>query len=165
MATSLPWRASSTTYSSAWSRRASSSSVLAGGGYSTCLAGTLPRALELMTGSATWPPQPSAQMPAIASIVTGSNSSCSGAKTPVGAPPPRPSLHLPPQHLLPLAPPRAVTPPTPVPHPSLELTRIVRLPGVHWPSTSQAQPLLHTSGCRALHNSGSSSSARHPGMA
>ena len=48
VAASLPWRASSTAYSSAWSWQASSSSILAGGGYSTCMAGTLPWALELM---------------------------------------------------------------------------------------------------------------------
>ena len=73
VAASLPWWASSAayssaSYSSAWSRRASSSSVSAGGGYSTCLAGALPRALELTPSSATRPLGPPAQMPAVASI-------------------------------------------------------------------------------------------------
>ena len=84
VATSLPWRASSAAYSSAWSRQASSSSISAGGGYSACLAGAFPRALELMPGSATWPLGPPTQMPAIASIVAGSAGTCSGAETPVG---------------------------------------------------------------------------------
>ena len=54
VAASLPWWASSAAFSSAWSRQASSSSVLAGGDYSACLAGALPRALELTPGPATW---------------------------------------------------------------------------------------------------------------
>ena len=113
MATSLPWQASSAAYSSAWSQQASSSSVSAGGGYSACPAGAFPRALELTPSSATWPLGPPAQMPAIASI------SCRRRRrlfrhrnSSGGCTPPRPSLHPPPQHLLPLAPLWAATPPT-----------------------------------------------------
>ena len=51
VAASLPWWASSAAYSSAWSWQASSSSISARGGYSTCLAGALPRALELTPSS------------------------------------------------------------------------------------------------------------------
>ena len=53
----------------------------------------------------------------------------------------------------------------PAPHPGLELTGIVHLPGVHWPSTPQGQPLLRTNDCRALHNLGTSSLGRHPDTA
>ena len=77
-----------------------------------------------------------------------------------------PYIHLsvlPLQHLLPLAPPQAATPPMPAPHPGLEQTGIVCLWGVRWPSTPQGQPLLHTIGCPALHNLGTSSSAHRQG--
>ena len=164
VAASLPWRASSTAYSSAWSQQASSSSILAGGSYSACLAGAFPRALKLMPGSATWLLGPPAQMPAVASIVTAVPAPVQAPKLQWGAPPPCPSQRPPPQHLLPLAPPWATTP-TPVPHPGLELTGIVHLPGVHWPSTPQGQPLPRTSGRRALHNLGTSSLAHCPDMA
>ena len=80
-----------------------------------------------------------------------------------------PSLHsslCPPlQHLPPSALPWAAIPPRSVLHPSLELTRIVHLPGVHWPSTPQGQPPLRTRACQALHNLGTSSSAHRPGTA
>ena len=69
-------------------------------------------------------------------------------------------MYLSPQHLPPLAPLQATTPPTPAPHPGLELTGIIRLLGVHWPCTPQGQPLPRTSACRALH-----SLARHPDTA
>ena len=52
-----------------------------------------------------------------------------------------------------------------MPHPGPELTGTVRLPGVHWPSTLQGQPLLRTSGRQVLHNLGTSSLARRPGTA
>ena len=84
VAASLPWRASSAAYSSAWSRRASSSSVSAGGGYSARPAGAFPRALELTPGSAAWPLGPPAQMPAVASIIAGGAGASSGAEAPVG---------------------------------------------------------------------------------
>ena len=53
-----------------------------------------------------------------------------------GVPPPRLHLCPPLLHLPPLAPPWA-SPPTPAPHPGLELTGIVHLLGVHWPRTPQ----------------------------
>ena len=67
VATSLPWWASSTASSSAWSQQASSLSISAGGSYSTCTAGALPRALKLMASPcpATWSPGPPAQIPAM----------------------------------------------------------------------------------------------------
>ena len=75
-----------------------------------------------------------------------------------GLPPPRRPLCLP--LFLPLsAPPQASTPLTPVPHPSLEMTRCVYLVGVHWSCTPQGQPPLCTNARCALHNLGTSSSA------
>ena len=85
VATSLPWWASSTTYSSAWSWQASFSSILAGASYSTCTASTFPWALKLMLGLATWLLGPPTQMPAITSIVAGSAGAYSGAESPVGS--------------------------------------------------------------------------------
>ena len=73
-------------------------------------------------------------------------------------PPPHASLHLPLPYIPPLTPPWATTHPTPAPHLSLELTRIVYLLGVQWPSTPQGQSPPHTSACQALHNSSTSSS-------
>ena len=84
VATSLPWRAFSAAYSSAWSRQASSLSILAGGSYSACTAGTLPRALELMASLATWSPQPPVQIPDAASTVSGGASAYSGTESLVG---------------------------------------------------------------------------------
>ena len=84
VAASLPWQASSTAYSSTWSRRASSLSVSARGGYCAYTAGALPRALKLTAGPATWPLGPPAQILDAASTVTGGAGVCSATDSPMG---------------------------------------------------------------------------------
>ena len=75
---SLPWQASPATTSSTRSRQASSSSVLARGSYSTCMASALPRALELVAGSllATWSLGAPSQNPAASGKVAHYESAC-----------------------------------------------------------------------------------------
>ena len=82
-----------------------------------------------------------------------------------GAPPPCPPLCPPLLYLPTEAPLWASTPPTPAPHPSLELTRYAHLPGIHWSCTPQEKPSLCTSAYHTLRNLGTSSLACCLGMA